>query len=88
MARTGVLVLMVAISGSTSTSGGSTSSGCASVVRTGVGASAVVGNLSTRTSGGRNRRSKARFMSTILDYKSAYRYPSRFLDHVEKSRVQ
>lgn len=62
MARTSVLVLMVTKSGSTST-------GCASVVRTSVGTSAVVGDLSTSTGGGRNRRSKARFMGTILDYK-------------------
>lgn len=69
MARTSVLVLMVTKSGSTSTSGSSTSTGCASVVRTSVGTSAVVGHLSTSTGGGRNRRSKARFMGTILDYK-------------------
>lgn len=99
MARTSVLVLMVTKSGSTSTStsGSSTSTCCAGVMRTSVGTSAVVGDLSTSTGGGRNRRSKARFMGTILDYKSVNIVPdrkdinlrpSRFLDHVEKCRVR
>lgn len=69
MVRIGVFVFMVVISGSISISGGSISSGCVSVVRIGVGVSVVVGNFSIRISGGRNRGSKVRFMSIILDYK-------------------
>lgn len=61
MARTSVLAFMVTKSG--------TSSGSASVVRTSVGASAIVGNLSIRTSGGRNRRGITRFVSTMLNHK-------------------